>query len=377
MTTSVAKLFEEFRIRNVTFKNRIFVSPMCMYSSVDGFPTSFHLVHLGSRAVGGAGLVMTEATAVRPEGRISPADAGIWSAAQAAAWAPIAKFITDSGSVPAIQLAHAGRKASCAPPGTSPAGQLGLDAGGWTTQAPSPVPYALTDRPPHAMTHADMDDVTRSFVEAALRSVEAGFRVIELHAAHGYLLHEWLSPLSNIRDDEHGGSFENRVRWPLSVVASVRAALPDGIALFVRISATDWAPEGQQGWDAEQSVRFVRLLKAAGVDLVDVSTGGNLAKQQLPPLVPGYQAPLASVIRAQTGTLVSTVGMITEPHHAESLLADGHADAVFLARELLRDPYWPLHAAGALGVDVKWPTQYLRAKPAQAAAHAAVPKSLV
>ena len=362
----MAKLFTPITIRSLVVKNRVFVSPMCMYSCEleDGIPTPWHMVHLGSRAVGGAGLVMAEATAVTPAGRISPKDTGLWSDAHAAAWAPITAFIAAQGSVPAIQLAHAGRKASFAPPSQG-GKQLGEAAGGWETMAPSAVPFNNSDRPPHAVTAAELDVLKGEFVAAAKRAVACGFQVIELHFAHGYFAHEMLSPLSNARTDEFGGSLDNRMRWPLSVAAAVRASIPVEMPLFVRISATDWAPEGQKGWDSDQAVEFVKRLRDAGCcDLIDVSSGGNLAAQQLPPLIPGYQVPLASRMRRETGVLTSAVGLITDAKQAEDILNDGHADVVFLARELLRDPYWPLHAAAALGADATWPAQYLRAKPA-------------
>jgi 2,4-dienoyl-CoA reductase-like NADH-dependent reductase (Old Yellow Enzyme family) len=331
---------------------------MCQYSAVDGVPNDWHLVHLGSFARGGAGLVLTEATAVSPEGRISPADTGIWNDEQAAAWARIVEFVHGQGATAGIQLAHAGRKASTRAPfegrGTVPA-----DEGGWTTVAPSAVAFPGLEEP-RELTARDIEQVVADFTAAALRALRAGFDVLEIHAAHGYLLHEFLSPLSNHRQDEYGGSFDNRVRLLLRVVESVRAAVPADTPLLVRISATDWV-EG--GWTGDDSVALARLLHAAGVDLVDVSTGGNAPADI--PLGPGYQVPFAHRIRHEAGVPAGAVGLITEPKQAEETVADGHADVVLLARALLRDPHWALRAAHELGVPVgegvDWPKQYLRA----------------
>ena len=355
-TTSIP-LFDPLTIREVDFRNRIFVSPMCEYSSVDGMPNDWHLVHLGSRAVGGAGLVLTEATAVSPEGRISPADTGIWSGAHAAAFGRIAAFVRAHGAVPGIQLAHAGRKASTGIPWMS-AGALAPDQGAWQTVAPSAIPFDAGYHTPHALTVSELDDVLNQWVAATRLSMDAGFEVIELHMAHGYLLHQFLSPLSNHRDDEYGGSLENRMRFPLRVAAAVRDVWPNRLPLFVRISATDWA---DGGWDIEQSVQLAAKLRSLGVDLVDCSSGGNVAHVKIP-MGPGYQVPFAERIRREVKIATGAVGMITEPHQANEIIASGKADAVIMARELLRDPYWPLHAAKTLGVEVGWPNQYLRAK---------------
>jgi 2,4-dienoyl-CoA reductase-like NADH-dependent reductase (Old Yellow Enzyme family) len=360
-------LFTPLTLRGVTFKNRVFVSPMCQYSSVDGMPTDWHLVHLvhlGSRAVGGAGLVMVEATGVSPEGRISPADSGLWSDAHAQAFAPITRFISEHGAVPAIQLAHAGRKASTEAPWDGGGVIPRADPRGWTALAPSPIPFRDTDPTPHALTLDELDLVESQFVRGATLALDAGFQVIELHMAHGYLLNEFLSPLSNHRTDAFGKGREGRMRFPLRVTRAVRAAWPAELPLFVRISASDWA-EG--GWTIEDSVAFAKRLGEAGVDLVDCSSGGLVPHAKVE-LGPGYQVPFARQVRTEAGVATGAVGLITEPLQAEEIVASGAADAVLLARRLLSDPYWPLHAADALGVDVAWPRQYRRAKPAPAAA---------
>jgi len=347
-------LFSPLALRSLTLRNRIFVSPMCQYSAEDGIPDEWHLVHLGSRAVGGAGLVITEAASVSPAGRITPWDVGIWSAQQVEAWKPIAAFIKAQGAVPGIQLAHAGRKAGCDKPwnGGKP---LARDAGGWRTHGPSDVPFG--DYPaPRAMSAADLEACVADFHLAADRALQAGFEVAEVHAAHGYLLHEFLSPLSNFREDEFGGSLSNRMRFPLAVVRAVRDAWPKDLPVLVRISASDWK-EG--GWNLEQSIAFAHELKELGVDMIDVSSGGNAADQKIV-LGPGYQVPFAAAIRRDVGIPVIAVGLITEPVQAEHILATGQADAVCLARALLRDPYWPRHAAKALGVAMPWPDQYKR-----------------
>lgn len=355
MTESL--LFQPLSLRGVTFRNRVFVSPMCQYSSDEGAPTDWHLVHLGSRAVGGAGLVMVEATAVTPEGRISPDDSGIWDDAHIAPFRRVTAFLEEHGAVPAIQLAHAGRKASTDAPWRG-GGPVGPGSRGWTPSAPSPVAFAEGHPVPHALEAAELDALVEAFAAATRRSLEAGFKVIELHAAHGYLLHEFLSPLSNRRGDDYGGSLENRARFPLRVVRAVREAWPDALPLFVRISATDWV-EG--GWDIGQSVRFSAWLKDAGVDLVDCSSGG-LVPDAVIPAGPGFQVPFAQRIRNEAGIATGAVGVITDPLQAEHIVRTGQADAVLMAREFLRDPYWPLHAARELGVDVDWPPQYERAK---------------
>jgi 2,4-dienoyl-CoA reductase-like NADH-dependent reductase (Old Yellow Enzyme family) len=351
-------LFSQLKLRGVTFRNRVFVSPMCQYSSPDGAVTDWHLVHLGSRAVGGAGLVLTEATAVSPEGRISPGDAGIWSDELAHRFGPIVTFIRSQGVAAGVQLAHAGRKASTAVPWLG-GGTLADAAGGWRPLAPSAVPFADGDAAPAAMTAADLESVREQFVAAARRAAAVGFQVVELHMAHGYLLHEFLSPLSNRRNDGYGGSLERRMRFPLEVAAAVRGVWPEERPLFVRISATDWA-EG--GWGPDDAVGFAGKLKEAGVDLVDCSSGGLVPTAQVP-VGPGYQTPFAARVRREAGVASGAVGMITEPYQAEQIVATGEADAVLLARALLRDPYWPLHAAHALGAEGAWPNQYLRARP--------------
>lgn len=352
----MSELFSVLSLRGLEFRNRVFVSPMCQYSSRDGLANEWHMVHLGSRAVGGAALVCAEATAVSPEGRISPGDAGLWSDAHAEAFAPVAAFIKSQGSVAAVQLAHAGRKASTDLPwrGGRP---LGEDDGGWQTLAPSALAFAEGQPVPREMSAEDLDAVVSQFRDAASRSLAAGFEVVELHMAHGYLLHEFLSPLSNRREDDYGGGFENRVRFPLQVTEAVRDVWPERLPLFVRISATDWA-EG--GWDLEQSVEFSKMLKAAGVDLIDCSSGGLVPGVKIP-VGPGYQVPFAAAVRERAGIATGAVGMITEAHQAEEIIAGGEADAVLLARAMLRDPYWTLRAAKALGVKADWPVQYGRA----------------
>lgn len=355
----MSKLFSSFKLRDLEFKNRIFVSPMCQYSAKDGLAQPWHLVHLGSRAVGGAALVMVEATAVTPAGRISPYDLGIWSDRHAAALAPIAAFIKEQGAVPAIQLAHAGRKASTDAPWLSK-GAVSTENGGWEVEAPSAVPFSAASPMPREMTVAEIDGVVDAFVAAAKRSLAAGFEVAEVHMAHGYLLHEFLSPLANQRKDEYGGNLENRARLPLRVVREVRAVWPPHLPLFVRISATDWV---DKGWDLTQSLKLAEWLKQEGVDLIDCSTGG-MTPDAVIPAGPGFQTPFAAAIKQQADIAVGAVGLITAPEQAEQIIATGLADAVLLARELLRDPYWPLHAAQKLGAKITWPVQYERARPA-------------
>ncbi|WP_199137687.1 NADPH dehydrogenase NamA [Pedobacter sp. ASV12] len=353
----MALLFTPLHLKNITLKNRIVVSPMCEYSSTDGFANNWHLVHLGSRAVGGAALVLTEATAVSPEGRISIADLGIWKDEHIAKLQEITDFIHQNGAVSGIQLAHAGRKASFDIPWQNPK-QLDHTNGGWPTLAPSALPFNPTDKIPLALDLDGLTKVKADFREAAKRALWAGFQVVEIHAAHGYLLHQFLSPLSNLRNDEYGGSFENRIRLLLEVVEAVQETWPAENPLFVRISATDWV-EG--GWNEEESVRLSALLKAKGVDVIDTSSGGLDLHQQIP-VQPGYQVPFAKAIKQQTGMITGAVGLITEAQQAETILQQEEADLIFLARELLRDPYFPLHAAFQLGVDVRWPSQYERAK---------------
>jgi 2,4-dienoyl-CoA reductase-like NADH-dependent reductase (Old Yellow Enzyme family) len=352
----MSHLFTPIQLRGLTVKNRIFVSPMCQYSCKDGVPNEWHLVHLGSRAVGGAGLVMCEASGVAPEGRISPQDAGIWSTQHALAWAPITAFIKAQGAIPAMQLAHAGRKASTFAPWRGH-GAVAEGAGGWQVVGPSELPFNETYPKPREMSRADLDKCVDDFVFAAELSLQAGFEVVEVHAAHGYLLHEFLSPLSNLRSDEYGGSLENRLRFPLRVCEAVRKAWPAHLPVFVRISATDWKAGG---WDLPQAIEFSRKVKALGIDLIDVSSGGNVPDQQIV-LGPGYQVPFSSAIRQEADVATSAVGLITDAVQAEQVLAHGHADSVSLARALLRDPYWPLHAAAQLGETPAWPDQYKRA----------------
>ena len=352
-------LFTPLRLRGVETRNRVWVAPMCQYScdGGDGVATDWHLVHLGSRAVGGAGLVMTEATAVSADGRISPWDLGIWNEEQATALLRVTRFIESQGAVPAIQLAHAGRKASTNRPwaGGKP---VGPDGGGWLPGAPSAIAYNEGYPEPHAYSTEEVHGIVAAFAESAQRAVRAGFRVIEIHAAHGYLLHQFLSPHTNQRTDEFGGSFENRTRLAVDTAKSIRAVIPANIALMARISASEYV-EG--GWDLDQSVALATLLKNAGVDMIDCSSGGNLPHQQLSTF-PGYQVPFARAIRERAGIPTGAVGLITEPGHAEAILAAEDADVVLLGREELRDPYWPMHAAKALGAGHDWPVQYARAK---------------
>jgi 2,4-dienoyl-CoA reductase-like NADH-dependent reductase (Old Yellow Enzyme family) len=320
-------------------------------------PTEWHFVHLGSRAVGGAGLVMVEATAVSPEGMISPDDSGIWSDRHSEAFLPITRFIREQGSIPGIQIAHAGRKASTDLPWLGD-GPLSPTARGWQPVAPSPIPFANGYPVPRELTATDLDAIEARFRDAAGRAHAAGFQVLEIHMAHGYLLHEFLSPLANHRADEHGGTLDNRLRFPLRVARAVREVWPEELPLFVRISATDWI-EG--GWDLGQSITLAQRLKEIGIDLIDCSAGFLTPDADIP-FGPGYQTPFATSVRREVGIATGAVGFITDPVQAEQIVATGLADAVFLARELLRDPYWPLHAARALGVDIPWPLQYERAK---------------
>jgi len=364
----MAHLFDPISIRDLTFANRVFVSPMCEYSSTDGYANDWHFVHLGSRAVGGAGLVLTEATAVLPEGRISPQDLGIWSEDHIEPLARIVRFIHEQGSVAGMQLAHAGRKASTYRPWEGH-GTVPEQAGGWTkVVAPSAVAFADSYPLPAALTREGIQEVVGAFANAARRACTAGFRVIEIHAAHGYLIHEFLSPLSNQRHDEYGGTFENRTRLIREIVAAVRSSWPERAPLFVRISATDWM-EG--GWDLQQSIELARSLKQIGVDLIDCSSGGNVPHAKVP-VGPGYQTPFASQIRKAAEIMTGAVGMITSSVQAEQIIGTGQADAVIIARELLRDPYWPLRAARELGQSIAWPIQYLRAAPEGAPARVPV-----
>ena len=350
-------LFQPLPLRGVTLKNRIAVAPMCQYSSTDGFATDWHLVHLGSRAVGGASLVMTEACAVEARGRISPQDLGIYRDEHIEMLSRITQFIKEQGAVPAIQLAHAGRKASVYRP-WSGHGEISVKEGRWQTIAPSAERFSPDYPLPLAMTHADIAEVTQHFQDATRRALQARFDIIEIHAAHGYLLHQFLSPLSNFRNDEYGGSLENRMRFLLEVTDAIREMLPEELPLLVRISATDWT-EG--GLTIDDSVEIARALKQHGVDLIDTSSGGNVAKARIAPY-PGYQVPFAEQIRREAEIATGAVGLITEPQQANEIIERDEADLIFLARELLRDPYWPLHAAHTLGYDSAWEPQYERAK---------------
>lgn len=352
----MSALFEPLQQRGLRLRNRIVVSPMCQYSSDDGMPDDWHLVHLGSRAVGGAGVVFTEAMAVSPGGRISPQDAGLWNDAQADAWGRIAAFMTAQGGVPAVQLAHAGRKASTYAPWRGH-GEVPASAGGWQTLAPSALAYADNYPTPAALDADGIKAVVDDFRAATQRALAAGFGIVEVHAAHGYLLHQFLSPLSNQRDDVYGGSFENRTRALREVLAAVREAWPEERPLWLRISATDWV-EG--GWDIEQSIELARQARDLGVDLVDVSSGG-LDPAQAIDVGSGYQVPFAARIRAEAGIATGAVGLITEAAQAEAILVEGQADVVLLAREFLRDAYFPRTAAKALGTKLDAPGQYLRA----------------
>lgn len=350
-------LFEPLTLRGVSFRNRVGVSPMCQYSSVDGFATDWHLVHLGSRAIGGAGLVLTEATAITADGRISPHDLGIYLPAHVEQLARIARFVEAQGAVPGMQLSHAGRKASTDAPWKG-GGALSESEGGWSPiVAPSAMPFGRHSQVPVALDLAGIGDVVTAFRDAARRALEAGMRVIELHGAHGYLLHEFLSPLSNQRTDQYGGSFENRIRLLVEVTDAVRSVWPDALPLFARISGTDWV-EG--GWDLEQSVELARVLASHGVDLIDCSSGGAVPGARIP-LAPGYQVEIAERVRRDAGIPTAAVGLITGAAQADEVIRSEKADMVLLARKLLRDPYWPLHAARELGASVTWPVQYQRA----------------
>ena len=350
----MSKLFSPLQLRSVTFHNRIFVSPMCQYSSDDGMPNDWHFVHLGSRAVGGAAMVCVEASGVTPVGRITPWDAGLWSDDHAKAWGRIASFVRAQGAVPAIQLAHAGRKASCQKPWEG-GKSLTAAQGAWQTLGPSAIAFG-DYAPPRAMTENEIESTIEVFRRSTKLALDAGFDVVEVHGAHGYLLHNFCSPLSNQRRDAWGGSLENRMRFPLAVARAVREAWPADKPVFYRISATDWA---DGGWDIAQSIELCKQLKAIGIDLIDCSSGGNIATQKIE-LGPGYQVPFADAIRREAGIPTMAVGLISEPVQAEQILAFGQADAVCLARAMLRDPYWPRHAAKVLKVEMSWPDQYKR-----------------
>ena len=356
---NVTHLFQPLTLKSVTLRNRIGVSPMCQYSSEDGAATDWHLVHLGSRAVGGAGLVVAEATAVSPEGRITPGDAGIWSDHHVEPIARINRFVKQHGAVPGIQIAHAGRKASAARPWEGGA-HLADNAGGWPTLAPSALAFGgELPKVPRAMTEADIARVQGDFISATKRALAAGCDWLELHSAHGYLSHEFLSPLTNQRTDRYGGGFDNRIRFLLETTRAVRAVWPERLPLAVRISCTDWVPGG---WDIEQSIELARRLKAGGVDLIDCSSGGTVPDAKIP-VGPGYQVPFAERIRKEAAITTAAVGMITTPAQADEIVRQGRADLVLLAREFLRDPYWPMRAARALGhpAAVSTPVQYARA----------------
>ena len=350
-------LFTSLQIKDINFKNRIAIAPMCQYSAIDGFANDWHLVHLGSRAIGGVGLIIQEATAVSPEGRISPEDLGIWKDEHIEKLQQINQFISGQHSVPGIQLAHAGRKASVSAPWN---GNKKLDAtqGGWQTVAPSEIGYHDNEAMPVAMDSEAIQKVITDFTTATKRAVQAGYKVVEIHAAHGYLLHQFLSPLSNVRTDNYGGSFENRIRLTLEVVEAVQTEWPSNLPLFVRISATDWA-EG--GWNAEESVALSKILKEKGVDLIDVSSGALVSHQKIP-VAPNYQVPFSDQIKSEAGILTGAVGLITEAKQAEEIVASGKADMVLFARESLRDPNLALTFAHDLETEIKWPKQYERAK---------------
>jgi 2,4-dienoyl-CoA reductase-like NADH-dependent reductase (Old Yellow Enzyme family) len=347
-------LLSPLTIRGITLRNRIVMSPMCQYVAAEGLASDWHLVHLGSRAVGGVALVMVEATAVTRDGRISSGDMGLWGEQHVEPLARIARFVHSQGAVAGIQLAHAGRKASCEPPWKGGASLKTPAAGGWTVVGPSPIPFQEGDPVPVPLDEAGIEGIVAVFEAAARRALAAGFRVLEMHAAHGYLLHEFLSPLSNRRSDHYGGSLENRMRLPLRVAERLRQQWPAELPLFVRISATDWA---DGGWDVEQSVVLARRLQALGVDLIDVSSGGLVPKARIP-VGKGYQVPFARKIRDEVGILTGAVGLITEPRHADEIVTGGDADLVFVARELLREPYWALKAQHELGAEPSWPTSY-------------------
>ncbi len=352
----MSALFSSFTLRDVTFKNRIVVSPMCQYSSIDGLANDWHLVHLGTRAVGGAGLVISEAAAVSPEGRITPSDLGIWKDEHIDFLKRITTFIESQGSVPGIQLAHAGRKASHDVPWKG--GKALLDDTAWQTLAPSNIGYSDDEPQPKEMTVSEIKQCISDFEQAAIRSLKAGFKVIEIHAAHGYLINSFLSPISNLREDEYGGSFDNRCRLLMEIVSIVRNVIGEKFPLFVRISATDWV---DGGWTIEDSVRLSKMLKDASVDLMDCSSGGNSRHQNIP-VGPMYQVSFAEQIKKETSIPTGAVGMITTAEEAEGILQKNQADLIFLAREFLRNPYFPLNAAKVLGEDILWPNQYVRSK---------------
>jgi 2,4-dienoyl-CoA reductase-like NADH-dependent reductase (Old Yellow Enzyme family) len=353
----MSKLFSPLTIKSITLKNRIAISPMCQYSCEDGFATDWHFVHLGSRAVGGAGLIIQEATAVSEEGRISPGDAGIYKDEHIQKWKTITSFINEQGAIAGIQLAHAGRKASCNVPWKN-GKQIAIKDGGWKTFAPSAIPFYDEDEAPEALTEEGIKKVINDFKSAAGRALQAGYQLIEIHAAHGYLINEFLSPLSNKRTDNYGGSFENRIKLLTEIIDAINTIWPKNLPLFVRISSTDWA---HGGWNADDSVKLVEILKNRNVDLVDCSSGGVVGHVKIP-VAPGYQVQFAERIKKETGILTGAVGLITEAQQAEEILQNNKADLIIIARASLRDPYFPLHAAKILGDELSWPVQYERAK---------------
>jgi 2,4-dienoyl-CoA reductase-like NADH-dependent reductase (Old Yellow Enzyme family) len=353
----MTKLFSAFEIKSVHFKNRIVISPMCQYSAEDGFANDWHLVHLGSRAVGGAGLIIAEACAVVPEGRISPFDLGLWKDEHIQSLKRITTFIEAQGSVPGIQLAHAGRKASCAQPWKG-GEMLRKDEGGWQTFAPTAIAFNEMYPMPISLTIEGIQKVINSFKLAAKRALDAGFKVIEIHAAHGYLIHEFFSPFSNQRTDAYGGSFQNRIRILCEIVTAIQEVWPTNLPIFVRISATDWV---DGGWNIDESIELSSILKEMGIDLIDCSSGGNISNVRIP-LAPGYQVPFSKKIKEATGILTGTVGLITDAQQAENILLNEEADLILFARESLRNPYLPLNAAFALNEKIDWPIQYDRAK---------------
>lgn len=353
----MSKLFSPLTIKGITFRNRLAISPMCQYSATDGFANNWHLVHYGSRAVGGAGLIIQEATAVSPEGRITPSDLGIYDDEHIEKLKSITNFIHQHGAVAGIQLAHAGRKAGCAEPWNG-GKQLPVTERGWKTFSSSALPFNAEDDAPLALDREGIQNVISDFKRAAERSLMAGYRLIEIHAAHGYLIHQFLSPLVNRRTDEYGGTFENRIRLLIEIVKAVQTVWPQNLPLLVRISATDWV-EG--GWDIHQAIKLSSILKAEGVDLIDCSSGGTVPTA-IVPFAPGYQVPFAEQIKKETGILTGAVGLITEAHQAVAILQDEKADLILIARASLRDPHWGLNAAKSLGDDVEWPLQYRRAK---------------
>ncbi|HEY2062652.1 NADH:flavin oxidoreductase/NADH oxidase [Amycolatopsis sp. NBC_01480] len=366
----MSTLFEPYTLRSLTFPNRVWMAPMCQYSAAPagelaGVPTDWHFAHLASRAAGGTGLILTEATAVSPEGRISPYDLGIWDDTQVAAFRRITDFLRTQGTVPGIQLAHAGRKASTERTWVDRGAPIPADAEhGWTPVSASPVPFAEASTTPEELTTEQIAEIVGQFGEAAKRARAAGFDVAEIHGAHGYLIHQFLSPFTNRRTDGYGGSFEGRIRFALEVVDAVRAVWPEDLPVFFRVSATDWLSENaddpREGWTADETVRLAKELLTRGVDLLDVSTGGNAPDAKIE-AAPGFQVPFAERVRTETGLPVAAVGMITEPRQAAEIVADGRADAVLLGRALLRDPYWARHAAAELGGEVATPAQYHRA----------------